>query len=80
MAAGLGVQVGRRLQDNKQTGKITLNTYTEDAFLVSEIDITDKVIALALEKLYHDYDIDEGDKLLITKQKSIPQKHIKIEI
>ena len=63
-----------------QTGKITLNAYTEDAFLVSEIDITDKVVALALEKLYHDYDIDDGDELLITKQKSIQQKHIKIEI
>lgn len=68
------------LEYNKETQKITLSTYTEDAFLVSEIDITDKVIALALEKLYHDYDIDEGDELLITKQKSIPQKHIKIEI
>jgi hypothetical protein len=68
------------LEYNKQTGKITLNAYTEDAFLVSEIDITDKVVALALEKLYHDYDIDDGDELLITKQKSIQQKHIKIEI
>lgn len=48
------------LEYNKQTQKITLNTYTDDAFLVSETDITDKVIALALEKLYHDYDIDEG--------------------
>jgi hypothetical protein len=68
------------LEYNKQTGKITINAYTKDAFLVSEIDITDKVVALALEKLYHDYDIDDGDELLITKQKSIQQKHIKIEI
>lgn len=68
------------LEYNKQTGKITLSAYTKDSFLVSEIDITDKVVALALEKLYHDYDIDDGDELLITKQKSIQQKHIKIEI
>lgn len=58
------------LEYNKQTGKITLNTYTDDEFLESEIDITDQVSTLVLEKLYADYNLDDGDELLITKRGS----------
>ncbi|MEA3289426.1 MAG: hypothetical protein U9Q04_04505 [Campylobacterota bacterium] len=67
------------LEYNKQTHKITLNTYTEDEFLESEVDITDKVTTLVLEKLYNDYDMDEGDELLITKKKSL-KDHTKIKV
>ncbi len=67
------------LEYNKQTGKITLNTYTEDEFLESEIDITDQVTTLVLEKFYDDYDMDEGDELLITKKKSL-MNHTKIKL
>ena len=55
------------LEYNKQTGKITLNTYTQDEFLESEMDITEQVTALVLDKLYDDYNLDDGDELLITK-------------
>jgi len=67
------------LEYNKQTHKITLNTYTDDKFLESEIDITDQVTTLVLEKLYDNYDMDEGDELLITKKKSL-KEHTKIKI
>ncbi len=67
------------LEYNKQTGKITLNTYTEDEFLESEIDITDQVTTLVLEKFYDDYNMDEGDELLITKKKSL-EDHVKIKV
>ena len=66
------------IEYNKQTGKITFNTYTEDEFLESEVDITDQVITLVLEKLYDDYDMDEGDELLVTKQKLL-KEHTKIK-
>ena len=39
----------------QQTGKITLNTYTQDEFLESEMDITEQVTALVLDKLYDEY-------------------------
>jgi len=67
------------LEYNKQTGKITLNTYTDDEFLESEVDITDQVTTLVLEKLYDDYDMDEGDELLVTKQKTL-KEHTKIKL
>lgn len=67
------------LEYNKQTGKITLNTYTEDEFLESEVDITEQVTTLVFEKLYDDYDMDEGDELLITKKKSL-KEHTKIKL
>jgi len=51
------------LEYNKQTGTITLCTYTEDGFLENQIDITDKAISLALEKLYNDYDLADGNDL-----------------
>jgi hypothetical protein len=69
----------KTLEYNKQTGKITLNTYTEDEFLESEVDITEQVTTLVLEKLYDDYDMGNGDELLITKQKSL-KKHTKIKL
>jgi len=67
------------LEYNKQTHKITLNTYTDDEFLESEVDITDQVTTLVLEKLYDDYDMDEGDELLIRKNKSLSD-HTKIKL
>lgn len=67
------------LEYNKQTHKITLNTYTDDEFLESEIDITDQVTTLVLEKLYDDYDMDEGDELLVTKKKTLSD-HTKIKL
>ena len=36
------------IEYNKQTSKITLNTY-DDGFFISETDITDVVLTLALE-------------------------------
>lgn len=67
------------LEYNKQTHKITLNTYTDDEFLESEVDITDQVTTLVLEKLYDDYDMDEGDELLVTKKKTLSD-HTKIKL
>ena len=67
------------LEYNKQTHKITLNTYTEDEFLESEVDITDQVTTLVLEKLYDDYDMAEGDELLVTKKKTLSD-HTKIKL
>lgn len=55
------------LEYNKQKGTISLNTYSDDGFLESELDITDKVTTLVLDKLYDDYNLDDGDELLITK-------------
>ncbi len=58
------------IEYNKQTSKITLNTY-DDGFFLSETDITDAVLTLALEKLYDDYGLEQGDELHITKKKSL---------
>ena len=63
------------LEYNKQTGKITLNTYTQDEFLESEMDITEQVTALVLDKLYDDYNLDDGDELLITKATNKKKNH-----
>ncbi len=60
----------RCIEYNKDTGKITLNTY-DDGFFLSETDITKAVLTLALEKLYDDYGLDQGDELHITKKKSL---------
>ncbi len=54
------------LEYNKQTTKITLNTY--DDILLSETDITSKILTLALEKLYDDYALELGDELVIKKK------------
>lgn len=58
------------LEYNKQTSKITLNEYDE-GFLDNEVDVTTEVLTLALEKLYDDYGLEEGDELLITKKKNL---------
>lgn len=55
------------LEYNKDKGTISLCTYSNDGFLESELDITDKVTTLVLDKLYDDYNLDDGDELLITK-------------
>ena len=55
------------LEYNKDKGTISLCTYSNDGFLESELDITDKVTILVLDKLYDDYNLDDGDELLITK-------------
>lgn len=55
------------LEYNKYKGTINLCTYSNDGFLESELDITDKVTTLVLDKLYDDYNLDDGDELLITK-------------
>ena len=55
------------LEYNKNKGTISLCTYSDDGFLESELDITDKVTTLVLDKLYDDYNLDDGDELLITK-------------
>ena len=58
------------IEYNKETSKISLCTY-DGGFFLSEIDITDAVLTLALEKLYDDYGLDQGDELHITKKKSL---------
>ena len=58
------------IEYNKTTKQITLNSYT-DGFLENSIDITDKVMTLALEKLYDEYDLDLGDELYITKREEL---------
>ena len=58
------------LEYNKSTGKITLNKY-EDGFLEDEVDVTTAVLTLAMEKIYDDNELDEGDEVLITKKKSL---------
>lgn len=68
----------KTLEYNKQSSKITLSTY-DDGFFLSEIDITDAVLTLALEKLYDDYGLEQGDELHITKKKSLG-KVTKIEL
>lgn len=60
----------KTLEYNKDKGTISLCTYTDDGFLDSEINITEEAINLVLDKLYDDYNLDEGDELLIVKDKS----------
>ncbi|WP_107931366.1 hypothetical protein [Campylobacter concisus] len=55
------------LEYNKDKGTISLCTYSDDGLLESELDITDKVTTLVLDKLYDDYNLDDGHELLITK-------------
>lgn len=58
------------LEYNKDKGTISLCTYTNDGFLESELNITDEAVNLVLDKLYDDYNLDDGDELLIVKDKS----------
>lgn len=60
----------KTLEYNKDKGTISLCTYTNDGFLESELNITDEAVNLVLDKLYDDYNLDEGDELLIVKDKS----------
>ena len=55
------------LEYNKDKGTISLWTYSDDGFLKSELDIIDKVTTLVFDKLYDDYNLDDGDELLIKK-------------
>lgn len=59
------------LEYNKETGRITINEYTDDGFLNSSSDVTDAVMTLAMEKIYNDYGLDTGDEVIITKKKSL---------
>lgn len=58
------------LEYNKQTGRITLSEY-DDGFLDNEVDVTTAVLTLAMEKIYDDNGLDEGDEVLITKKKNL---------
>ena len=62
------------LEYNKDKGTISLCTYSDDGFLKSELDITDKVTTLVLDKLYDDYNLDDGDELLIKKASNKKKK------
>lgn len=64
------------LEYNKDKGTIHLCTYSHDGFLESELDITDKVTTLVLDKLYDDYNLDDGDELLIKKATTKKNKKI----
>ena len=63
------------LEYNKDKGTISLRTYSDAGFLESELDITDKVTTLVLDKLYDDYNLDDGDELLITKATNKNKNH-----
>ena len=67
------------LEYNKEKSIISLCTYSNNGFLEREIDITDKVTTLVLDKLYDDYNLDDGDELLITKA-SNKNKNLKITL
>jgi len=58
------------IEYSKTTKQITLNSY-DNGFLESSVDITDKVMTLALEKLYDEYDLNSGDELCITKREQL---------
>ena len=62
------------LEYNKNKGTINLCTYSNDGFLLNELDITDKVTTLVLDKLYDDYNLNDGDELLITKASNKKKK------
>ncbi len=68
------------LEYNKDKGTINLCTYSNDGFLESELDITDKVTTLVLDKLYDDYNLDDGDELLITKATNKKKKSSSVEV
>ena len=68
------------LEYNKNKGTISLCTYSDDGFLKSELDITDKVTTLVLDKLYDDYNLDDGDELLITKATNKKKKSNTVKV
>jgi hypothetical protein len=63
------------IEYNKNKGTISLCIYSDDGFCESELDITDKVTTLVLDKLYDDYNLDDGDELLITKATNKKKNH-----
>ena len=71
--------ITQTLEYNKDKGTISLCTYSNDGFLESELDITDKVTTLVLDKLYNDYNLDDGDELLIKKATN-KNKNLKITL
>ena len=64
------------LEYNKDKGTISLCTYSNDSFLEIELGI---YYSLILNKLYDDYNLDDGDELLITKA-SKKKKNPKIKL
>lgn len=58
------------IEYNKEVSRISLCNY-EDDFLLSDINITEAVLTLALEKLYDDYGLEDDDELHIKKKKSL---------
>ena len=54
---------------------LVYSPYSDDGFCESELDITDKVTTLVLDKLYDDYNLDDGDELLITKATNKNKNH-----
>ena len=72
--------ITQTLEYNKDKGTINLCTYSNDGFLESELDITDKVTTLVLDKLYDDYNLDDGDELLITKATNKKKKSNTVKV
>jgi len=66
------------LEYNKETGQISICEYDE-GFLDNSTDVTSAVMALALEKIYDDYGLGDGDEVVITKKKSL-EKVTKFEV
>jgi len=58
------------IEYNKETGQITLCEY-DDGFLDNSKNITNIVMTLALEKMYDDYSLEDGDEVVITKKKTL---------
>jgi len=65
------------LDYNPQNSTITLNSYTDDEFLIESIDITEECTKLVIEKLMNDYDLDSGE-LVIKKDHRDRDKDKKI--
>lgn len=64
----------KTLEYNDKDGSIKLNSYTDDGFLESSLDITDEAVSLVIEKLYDFYNLDADGELVIRKK--VPQKKI----
>ncbi|MGE4396301.1 MAG: hypothetical protein AB7D34_02460 [Sulfurimonas sp.] len=64
----------KTIEYDDKNGTITLNTYTNDGFLTSSLDLTDEAVALVIEKLFDDYNLDGSGELVI--RKSEPNRKI----
>jgi len=62
------------LEYNPQNSTITLNSYTDDEFLIESINITEECVKLALEKLMNDYNLEEGGELVIRRDSDLKTK------